>query len=382
MPYQWTETELPVADCLNVYYQDAAYRCMPSLSAIGPSLGTQALAGVTWYDDTAGKEIVFMAAANGFFQLVDGSWSAIPLQVNASAGTVGLAVSIALGSPFATSVWITPSSQSASNDTSGYTFGAFTANAGNGTVSAYSWTFSGSSGPGSWSIASGQGTANAVPEVTGSTGGSTSTVTLNCAQTINGVVYSSSSTISYTQNTSILRTYTSSGTDTVPAGYSTATVEGWAAGGGGQGGNGMIGGDKGAGAGAGGYFRSQFSVTAGQTFGITVGAGGTAGSSGFGVGGPGGTTTVTFGASTMTANGGQPGDLTSGSQGGTASGGNQANVTGGNGSFDTPDGGTGDGGSAQNGVNANNPAVYGKGGSGSFRTGNGGQGGLVAIYYT
>lgn len=382
MGMQWTETELPVADCLNVYYADSSYRCLPGPSSIGPTLGTPILDAFTWYDNTGGKEIVFAATANGFSQLEDGVWTQIPLQVNASAGTVGLAISLALGTPFACAVWLTPSSQSLSNDTTSYTFPSVTANCGNGTPSAYSWSFSGATGPGTWSIASGAGTATAVPKVTGSTGGSTSTATMNCAITVSGNTYTCSSSVSYTQNTSILHTFTTSGTETVPAGYSNAVVEVWGGGGGGQGGNGVIGGEKGAGAGAGGYSRSSFSVTGGQTMTITVGAGGTGGASSFGVGTTGGTSKVVFGSSTLTANGGKPGNYTSGSQGGTASGGNQANTTGGAGSYDPGDGGTGDGGNATNGVHSNNPATYGDGGSGYYQTGRAGQSGYVSIYYT
>lgn len=384
MPMQWTETELPCADCLNVYYQDSSYRSLPGPEAFAASLGTPVVGAFTWYDDTAGKEIVFLATANGFFQLEDGSYTQVPVQQNASAGTVGFAISMALGTPFATAVWITPQSQSATSDSTSYTFGTFGANTGNGTPSAYNWTFSGATGPGTWSIASGQGTANAVPEVTGSTAGSTSAVTINCAQTINGNVYSSSATVNYTQNTNLLRTYTGgSGTETVPAGYSTVVVEIWGGGGGGQGGAGSLCTiTKGAGGGASGYSRSQFTVTAGDTFSYAIGGGGAGGAGNSGVGGVGGNTVVSGLSNTLTAFGGQPGNISGGS-GGSASGGNQANTTGGAGGASGSSGGAA--GVASNGVNANNPAVDGDGGGGgrgATHAGSAGAGGMAAFFYT
>lgn len=379
MPSQWTETQLPCADCLNVYYQDSSYRSLPGPTPFAATLGTPVIGAFTWYDDTAGKEVVFLAAANGFFQLVDGAYTQIPVQQNASAGTLGFAVSLKLGSPFATAVWITPSSQSASNDSTSFTFGNFTANCGNGTPSAYNWTFSGQTGPGTWSIASGQGTANAAPQVTGSTAGLTSSATVNCAQTVNGVAYSSSSTVSYTQNANLLHTFSSSGTETVPSGYGTVTVEVWGGGGGGGGGNGSLcTGIPGCGGGGSGYSRSQFSVSAGQTFSVVIGAAGTGGPVGV-TGNPGGNTVVTpsFGGA-LTANGGSGGGPfgSTGGTGGSASGGNQANTTGSTGSSSGP------GGATTNGVNANNPATFGTGGTGHLHSGGAGSAGYAAFYYS
>src|SRR3954469_22605891 len=79
------------------------------------------------------------------------------------------------------------------------------------------------------------------------------------------------------------QTFTTSGTYTVPAGVTSITVEVW--GGGGAGGgyqtfkNTFAGGGSG-----GGYVRTVMSVTAGQTYTVTVGAGGT-GSNGAGTNG-------------------------------------------------------------------------------------------------
>lgn len=71
---------VPSADCLNVYYQDGAYRCLPGLSAFGPALGAQCLQAFNWYDNTDTVEILFGATANGISQLVDGIWSPVGVE--------------------------------------------------------------------------------------------------------------------------------------------------------------------------------------------------------------------------------------------------------------------------------------------------------------
>src|SRR6185437_6444198 len=222
MPNQWSDTELPVADCQNVYWQDAAYRCLPGLASIGPSLGTPILDAFTWYDNTQQKEVLFALTANGAFTMIDQVWSAISTETNESA--VGLALSVQLGLPQALATAMSPTSQSVSGTGSSNTFSALSAVIGYGTATSYSWSFTGITGPGSWSIASGAGTATATPEVTGSTSGSTSSATCVCTIIFSGLAYGVSATLSYTQNTPspLLRAYTSgSGTETVPPGYGT-----------------------------------------------------------------------------------------------------------------------------------------------------------------
>lgn len=371
MPMQWTETELPTADCLNVFYADSSYRCLPSLASFGPTLGTPILDAFSWYDDTAGKEIVFAATANGFSQLEDGAWTAIPLQVNASAGTVGLALSIALGSPFACAVYLSPSSQSATSGTSSYVFGGVTAVCGNGTPSGYSWSFSGATGPGSWSLASGAGTSVAAPQVTGSTSGSTSTATLNCAITVNGNTYTASSTLSYTELNPLLHSYTSgSGTETVPAGYANVVIEVKGGGGGYSDTSATL--PFLAGGGGAGYCRSTYAVTGGQTINYVVGTAGGINLNGNGtLGQPSTASSGTLSITTMTANGG--GGANANGAGGTASGGNQANATGSNGVNG------GGGGLSTAGVNFDTGDAYGKGGA--YNSG-GETGGFVSFYYT
>jgi hypothetical protein len=381
MPFQWSETELPSADTLNVFYQDAAYRCLPGPSPFASSLGTPVLDAFTWYDNTAGKEIVFLATANGFFILEDGAYTPVPTQVNV--GALGLALSIALGSTGVVNVWLTPSSQSATNDTGSYTFGNVAANS-NGSPSAYNWTFSGVSGSGSWSIASGQGTANAVPEVTGA-GGSNS-ATLNCAMTIGGVSYTSSSTLSYTLSAPVQHTYSSgSGTETAPY-TGTVTIEEWAPGGGGANGNvivesGLPHDFPGGSGGAGGYCRSSYAVTAGQTLLYSIGTPGAGGSgSSYAAGSTATSCSVSSGTlsiTTMTANGGQGAPSATGGSGGSATGGNQANTTGATGPSSST---VGSGGTS--GVYSGAHGGGGGGNNGDTGSGQTGGGGFVSFYYS
>jgi hypothetical protein len=122
------------------------------------------------------------------------------------------------------------------------------------------------------------------------------------------------------------------GTETIPAGASTLTLEIWGGSGGGAFGYGTpCAPEAGAGGGSGGYSRTVINVAAanGQTILYSVGVSGTGGG---GVGGASSASTGTFSLATMTANGGSggaPGGSTGvGGSGGTASGGNQANTTG------------------------------------------------------
>jgi hypothetical protein len=375
MPMQWSQTELPVADCNNVYYQDGGYRCIPGLAAVGPTLGTPILQCFTWYDNTAGKEIIFAATANGFYTLVDSTWTQIPVQQNASAGTVGFAVSLGLGTPIGLATWATPTSETVTGSGSSYTFGAVTAHTGYGSPSAYSWSFSGQTGTGSWSVASGQGTATASPAVSGTVANATTTVNFSCLITQGGINYTVSSALSYTQNPPLLRTYTAygAGTETTPTGYTKVTIEIWGGGGGASYSDGTaswLGGGGGA-----GYSRSQYTLSGagGDTINYAVGPGG--GVNIHDNGTPGQASTATSGTlaiTSMTANGG--GGAAANGAGGTASGGNQANATGGNGAL------AGTGGAAPAGVYANTGATYGHGSAYNYTTN--GTSGLVAFYYS
>ncbi len=183
--------------------------------------------------------------------------------------------------------------------------------------------------------------------------------------------------------------YTTAGgfTETIPAGYSTATIESWGATGHGgdtfmtMGGNFSGGG----GGGSGGYCRSVVSVSGagGQTLNITVGAAIAVGTSGSSI-----ISSGTFSITTMTAGGGTNGtSATSGSvagtggAGGSATGGSTVNTpgnTGQNGTNVAGGGSPGSGGAGIPGVNyAGNP-----GGSSNYPNGLPGSPGTVSIVYS
>ena len=181
-------------------------------------------------------------------------------------------------------------------------------------------------------------------------------------------------------------------TFTVPCDVTSISVEIWGAGGGGYGDN-VNDNIVGRGGGGGGYASATLTVTGGQVINLTIGTGGNGGSP---TGANGGNTTF----STLTANGGQGGDISSGGLGGTASGGT-TNISGGNGNVTGgvsstgysggngggPGGGAGGAGGA-NGVNGSPGNIPGGGGgasgdrSGGSENGGVGANGQVIITYT
>lgn len=183
-----------------------------------------------------------------------------------------------------------------------------------------------------------------------------------------------------------LVTTASSGTETIPAGYTTLTLEGW--GGTAKGGNGFgaVPGNQsgGGGGGSAGYFRHVVSVSGagGQTINYTCGAAGGLTATATTI------TSGTFTIASLTANPGvKGGDAPSGTVGGTGGAGgtatgantvNQTGNTGGNG-VNVAGGGTpGAGGAGIPGIN------YGgsNGTGGSDTTGAAGNPGAISFYYT
>jgi hypothetical protein len=180
-------------------------------------------------------------------------------------------------------------------------------------------------------------------------------------------------------NTGLTHTYSTagSGTETIPTGYTTLTLEVWGGGGGGNTGVFVSGNGSGGGGGqAGGYSRSVISVAGlgGDTVPYTVGAAGSVGFPGTASTAGGGTLPMTA----MTANGGANGSAAAnqatpgagGSSAGTATGGTAVNTTGfSGGSGTTENTGVGGGGTAGGSV----AGIYGSGGSGGR-----GQGAITA----
>jgi hypothetical protein len=180
-----------------------------------------------------------------------------------------------------------------------------------------------------------------------------------------------------------------SGTETIPTGYTTLTIECWGAGGGGNVsfGSGMTL-TGGGGGGGGGYSRTVVSVSGlgGDTLAYTVGTSGAVAFNGTASSVSSGTLSIT----TMTCNGGLAGTAAtsqttpgSGGTGGTASGGTAANTSGNNGNAGQtqsgiPPGGGGGGGFAISGVYYGS----GNGGSGGGTVGaSAGSNGAVLFHY-
>ncbi|MEO8416708.1 MAG: SprB repeat-containing protein [Ginsengibacter sp.] len=164
---------------------------------------------------------------------------------------------------------------------------------------------------------------------------------------------------------------------TVPAGVTSIKVEVWGGGGGGGAANsGFFGNGAGGGGGGGAYKTATLSVTPGNTFTITTGAGGTAGNGN--AGGTGGTTTVTGVAGTVSANGGGGGGYGNAGNGSAGTASTGGNFNGGAGGAANGNGAGGGGGAGNNGNGAaGGNAVTGAGGAGNpnntpFVGGNGG----------
>ncbi|MDG1278123.1 MAG: Ig-like domain-containing protein [Algoriphagus sp.] len=170
-------------------------------------------------------------------------------------------------------------------------------------------------------------------------------------------------------------TFNSAGNDTwtAPAGVTSITVEMWGAGGAGGGSRTN---NRQGGGGGGGAFRRAVNVTVvpGTTYTITVGAGG-GGSNGDGE--DGGTSSATFGATTITANGGAGGTRANGGNGDGGAGGTGGTYNGGSGADGANSGSRGGGGSSAgtgaNGTNGSNSSTA--GGVAPTGGGDGGNGG-------
>ncbi len=194
-----------------------------------------------------------------------------------------------------------------------------------------------------------------------------------------------------------IQTFTSSGSWTAPAGVTKADVKVWGAGGGGGSAGNCSG--AGAGGGGGGFAESIVTVVPGTAYTITIGAGGTAGTSGNNNATAGGNSSF---STLVTANGGAlgPNDCNATiafTAGGSASG--DISITGGEGGVgggfsdggsgghggSSPEGGQGGVGRANNSTNGYGspgivPGGAGAGGNGTS-PGGAGAGGMVVIKY-
>lgn len=88
---------VPCADCLNVYYQDAAFRCLPGPNPLGPTLGTQALNLFSGYDNIAANNYVYAATANGISIFQNGVWGAVPVEPSVTVALTGIGMQFNTG---------------------------------------------------------------------------------------------------------------------------------------------------------------------------------------------------------------------------------------------------------------------------------------------
>lgn len=91
-----SETQIPCADVLNVYYQDGAYRCLPSLAPIASGAIGTVVSAFTYYDNVGAQDIVFIATANGIETLIDGVYTPVAFETDASVTGTGLALKSSL----------------------------------------------------------------------------------------------------------------------------------------------------------------------------------------------------------------------------------------------------------------------------------------------
>lgn len=104
IPDQQGPITVPCADCLNVYYSNGSYKSIPSPKTAlidgntTQALSTQALNAISYFDDVAQQETVFVGTSTGVQQLnPDGSWSQVSLLTSQSATLVGLSLGFKVG---------------------------------------------------------------------------------------------------------------------------------------------------------------------------------------------------------------------------------------------------------------------------------------------
>jgi hypothetical protein len=206
---QYTDTPVPCSDVLNVYYADGAFRSIPSPASIGPSLGVPITNAVNWYDDSTGKEQIFAATANGLYVLVDGTWSALPVQTNSQYNATGQAITITLGAPVYLSISgsVSPSSASSTGTATTQTTGTVMATpTGTGSSFTYSWSLLGGSSP-NLSVVS-PSSATTAFKGSGMSGGNIYTGTAQCVMTDNDGLVSTVGGVSVSVTCTAPTTYT------------------------------------------------------------------------------------------------------------------------------------------------------------------------------
>lgn len=83
---QYTPTNLPLADCLNVYWSDQGYRSLKTFGGVGTALGAQALGAFTAINSSAAPQI-FAGTGSDLFQWGGSSFTNVSKSSGAYAGT-------------------------------------------------------------------------------------------------------------------------------------------------------------------------------------------------------------------------------------------------------------------------------------------------------
>lgn len=85
MPFQYSQTPVPLADVQNVYYSRGAYRSMPTLAA-GNAAAAQVLNANTSLDDTGAPKI-YLGTATDLYAYAAGAYTNVSKSAGAYAGT-------------------------------------------------------------------------------------------------------------------------------------------------------------------------------------------------------------------------------------------------------------------------------------------------------
>ena len=84
-PGQFNATPVPLADCLNVYFAQGAYRSLPGFSGVGSALASAALGAYTALD-TSGNPQVYAGAGSDLYHFTGSAWVSVSKGAGAYSG--------------------------------------------------------------------------------------------------------------------------------------------------------------------------------------------------------------------------------------------------------------------------------------------------------
>lgn len=89
-------TDIACADCLNVFYSDGGYRCLPSPSAIGTALPVPALSAFTYYDNVGAMQQIFVGTQDGIYTIDGNTNTLVPIENSATVFVGGWSINTRL----------------------------------------------------------------------------------------------------------------------------------------------------------------------------------------------------------------------------------------------------------------------------------------------